>query len=137
MNPSPSDPQPLPGSQPVPREKDADLPSQRELLEEILARTDRIIMQPEPVADAKPELEALRRIVRLHRGESQLSEPVLSEWVAAMLHDHFAAWIGSDAMFLAVAAQIAKTLAEDPSASRRLQGLWCQLTEEPSGEGNA
>jgi len=137
MNPSASDPQPLPASQAVPLEKETDVPSQRGLLEEVLARTGRITMQSEASPDAKAELETLRRITLRHRGELQLSESVLAEWVAAMLHDHFAAWSDSDAFLSAAASQIAQTLGGDPSAYQRLQGLWRHLADETSREGNA
>lgn len=133
VNPAESNPQPSPASESVSLEA----APRRELLEEVLAKTDRIARVLEPSADVEAELESLRRITRRYRGEPYLSEPILAEWVAAMLQDDLAAWAGPHLLVAEAAGQIAHTLGTDPFTRQRLDCLWQRLVDETSGEDEA
>lgn len=79
---------------------------------------------------APDDLEALRAVVRAHRGEAFALAPVCVELVRAMLQSSFGSWTKVEEAWDPIARRIAETLFEDPYFNARMESLWTRVSGE-------
>jgi len=102
-------------------------PETAELLENVLRETLAVCASEQPLDRA--EMRRFLDVARRHRGQALEADPVASELVFAAMEGHFAVEHHEE-FWRAAAAQIARTLLNDPVAKPRLERFWGRLCEE-------
>jgi hypothetical protein len=97
------------------------------LLEKVVRQT--LAAAESPAAVNPLDLQRLKAVAHRRRGQALAQEPVAVELVRAMLGPEFAGLDRTPDRYLAMSAQVAKTLLADPSSRERLERLWQRLCE--------
>ena len=82
-----------------------------------------------PDATEAADIERLKEVARQRHGEPLSAETVVVEMVRAALTPTFAGLNKNPQRFADMTLQVARTLMEDPAASKRLESLWLRLNE--------
>jgi hypothetical protein len=93
------------------------------LFDQVLQQTSNVLVSRQPLAEA--DKRALEEVATRMRGKPL--EAVVAELVLAMLKQHISGWPGFEELGPALAARVARTLIDDPSAKPRLESLWNRL----------
>jgi hypothetical protein len=98
-------------------------------MESVLAETIRCL---EAGSYGPQELEALLGVVRTYDGQSHTTRPLVTELIGTLLDFDFPDIARVPALKNEIAAQIAKSLLDDPHQSEVLQRFLVCLCERPS-----
>jgi hypothetical protein len=102
-------------------------PETAELLENVLQQTLAVCSSDHPLDPA--EMQRFLAVARRYHGQPLAADPVASELVFAALEGRLAGE-HDEGFWRAAAAQVARTLLDDPVAKPRLERFWGRLCEE-------
>jgi hypothetical protein len=105
----------------------AQTPFDPALFERVVRQT--LAMAEDNDAETSADLQKLRVIAHRRKGQHLMLEPVVIEMVMAMLGSNFAGLDADPERYREIAMKIARTLLDDPVASKRMENLWVRLAE--------
>jgi membrane-anchored protein YejM (alkaline phosphatase superfamily) len=105
----------------------ANAPFDPALFERVVRQT--LALAEDQDAETSADLQKLRVIAHRRKGQHLMLEPVVVEMVMAMLGASFAGLDADPQRYREIAMKIARTLLEDPVASKRMENLWVRLAE--------